>query len=60
MEAPFFTPRVIERGRYSTLHFLDEGVHRLLRSFFVNGGVDDGGSVLLFLKEGLDDRGRRS
>ena len=46
MEAPFFTPRVIERGRYSTLHFLDEGVHRLLRSFFVNGGVDDGGFVL--------------
>ena len=36
MEAPFFTPRVIERGRYSTLHFLNEG-------------VDDGGASLHFL-----------
>ena len=39
MEAPFFTPRVIERGRYSTLHFLNEG-------------GDDGGASLHFLNEG--------
>ena len=36
MEAPFFTPCVIERGRYSTLHFLNEG-------------VDYGGASLHFL-----------
>ena len=39
MEAPFFTSPMIETGRYSTLHFLNEG-------------VDDGGSALYFLDEG--------
>ena len=33
MEAPFFSSPVIEKGRYSTLHFLNEG-------------VDDGGPAL--------------
>ena len=37
MEAPFFTSPMIETGRYSTLHFLNEG-------------VDDGGASLHFLK----------
>ena len=37
MEAPFFTSPMIETVRYSTLHFLNEG-------------VDDGGASLHFLK----------
>ena len=46
MEAPFFTPRVIERGRYSTLHFLNEGVDYGGASLhFLNG------STLHFLKD---------
>ena len=36
MEAPFFTSPIIETVRYSTLHFLNEG-------------VDYGGASLLFL-----------
>ena len=39
MEAPFFTSPMIETGRYSTLHFLNEG-------------VDGGGASLHFLNEG--------
>ena len=39
MEAPFFPSPMIETGRYSTLHFLNEG-------------VDDGGASLHFLNEG--------
>ena len=39
MEAPFFTSPMIETGRYSTLHFLNEG-------------GDDGGASLHFLNEG--------
>ena len=49
MEAPFFTPLVIERGRYSTLHFLNEGVDETGFSLhFLKEGVSDGGSVLHF------------
>ena len=44
MEAPFYTSPMIETGRYSTLHFLNEG-------------VDDGGASLHFLIVGLDDGG---
>ena len=52
MEAPFFTPCVIERGRYSTLHFLNEGVDYGGASLlFLNG------STLHFLNEDMDDGG---
>ena len=42
MEAPFFPSPMIETGRCSTLHFLNEE-------------VDDGFSTLHFLDEGVDD-----
>ena len=46
MEAPFFTSPMIETGRYSTLHFLNEGVDYGGASLhFLNG------STLHFLKD---------
>ena len=43
MEAPFFPSPMIETGRYSTLHFLNEGVefHSSL-SLSRNGRVKNG------------------
>ena len=61
MEAPFFSSPVIEKGRYSTLHFLNEGVDdggTFLH--FLNGSTlhflnEDKSSTLHFLCQGMDE-----